>query len=1044
MLATKTIDLLLKQTEQLTEETAMSQPFLIYAACHWHTHIAALGDLSLWPVDLPETVDCLFTEPTIYLNWSRIRIRAHSSLHWNRVPQNCISPIQCALDYSLIRTVEIMASQGADILKGGHDSVLMKAVTRGHFELVDSLLKENPPMTEAMVMALMQQLKLDEASDDYEVSKMRLRTVMNTMREVGLLGDFSQASGKNLSSSLLRLAAFNRSAGLEMIRLLLEWHDTGLFRLSFPEDLLSVVVWDADHKEEIFDLLFANCHDEITISTDILDSRSGTFWFSPFNSNPNANGPFNYDIIANIVVRKPNLFMEARSWNSMAQLFSTKTMESMLQACHIRVTQDVLASAALNEFNPDMLSFLWPRREPGVSITEDIFINVTSWCCSIDVLQFMIEKLEPGTRLSDYVMNQVIEHQEGLFMMEMLRKCQRVTFEVSAEMIEIAISRCDDALEMLEILDLFRTNGTSKVPVTETMVSAAAGHCNYAHSLISYLSSMQEQPIPVTENALMNAALQTDPLVVDILMDNFLDVPLSDRVFVAACSNPQLLSRLLDRRSDCVLVDQIVAKIAYIPSAEVLNLLFDKKLLDVNEQLLEAMAGTYETLTNVLSRAPDMPITRQVLLKASNDPRSLRLLLEKRSVDDLLIEEILIAAVRRCSVDNIQQVIQAIMHRTGAVPITENVILAASDYFVILEIFPWLFDQLRISGTPFTEKTLLAATRCCKADQFQQVVKDVINHQASAPITRHVLLAVLSDRNLFELSPWLLNQPRSSDEPFTEDILIVAAKYFGSDQFQQFVKAMIDCTGSAPLTENVFLAVLCDGELCRACQWLLDQRQNIHNPSIEDILIGATNLHDSEKLQKVVENLIDHIGSAPITEEMLRATICNGLINAFRWLFDQRQDVSVTLEGICDTIFRDMETPARSKIYALVCFTLPCEYGRFIITPSALAKYPYDLEQKINYGLEDLIDILLRGYVFDGGITTSGYETMPSSDLQAIAEILLERCGLVAVGRLLEVRPEIVISEALLQAAKKNVIANQDDLISLLEMERNSRAMALE
>ncbi|CAG8371455.1 unnamed protein product [Penicillium salamii] len=1030
MLATKTIDLLLKQTEELNEETAMNQPYLIYAACHWHTHIAALGDIFLWPVGLPEKVDFLFTEPTIYLNWSRIENRAHSSLHWNRIPQHCSSPIHVALDLSLVRTVDNMADQGADALRDGIGFILMTAVTRGHLELVDSLLKKNLPINERMARDMVSAFRLDEASEFYETSKMRLKTVMNTMREVGLLQDSSQNSDKNLPEWVLSIAVRNWTAGLEIIRPLLDWHDMGLVSLNLPDDLVSAVVWNARYKDEIFDLLFATYHDQLTIPPDILDPKSGVLMC----------GPGQADIFANLVIRKSAPFMRDRTMKSMAENFTTKHMELVLQACpDIRVTEDVLAGAALNEFNPGMLSFLWPRREQGASITEDILIKVTSRYRIADVLKLLINDLGSGIQLSDHVMEKVIEHQEGMLVMKMLCESQKVTFETSAKMIEIAILRSDDPLEMLEILDLFRNNGKSEAPVTESMISAAAGHHKYANSLISYLSRMQEQPISVTESVLINAASQSDPLVVDTLLEKCPEVPLSDQVFLAAGSNAQVLSRLLDRRSEFVPIDQIVANLASEnPSPEVLNLLIDRKFLDVDEQLLENMAGRHQTLAAILSRAPHMPITHRVLLEATNDPQSIRLLLDKGGIDDLITEDVLIAPTRRSyDLDRFQQVVQAIIHRKGAAPITENVFQAVSCNPHLCRSFMWLFDQPRSSEEPFTEGILIAAANCCELGPFQQIVKAIISRTGSAPITGNVIKKVLCSFGLFELSPWLLNQPRSSDEPFTEDILIAATEHCNSDQFKQVVEAMINRTGSAPVTESVFLAVLSvDGyrasTLCGVFPWLYGQRQSIHSPSTEDILLGAMKLLDSTRLQNVVSNIIDHMGSAPITERMLRGILCNGPLEAFPSLFDQRQDPKVTLEDICDSILRDMEAPAEGKMHALVCLMPPCDDEELGTTRSLLAKYPYDFEHEDNYGFDDLVNFLVRDF------------TTPFSDFHRAADLVLERCGLVAVENFLNAQPNVVISDTLLQAAKRNVIANRDELMSLLEKERNRRAMAIE
>lgn len=93
------------------------------------------------------------------------------------------------------------------------------------------------------------------------------------------------------------------------------------------------------------------------------------------------------------------------------------------------------------------------------------------------------------------------------------------------------------------------------------------------------------------------------------------------------CSNLSMLSLLLDKRGNYAPIDKIITKFTSFesPPDEVLEILLNRKLVDVNERLLEAMAGRYETLTLVLSQAPDLPISRQ----AAKDPRSMRLLLDK-------------------------------------------------------------------------------------------------------------------------------------------------------------------------------------------------------------------------------------------------------------------------------------------------------------------------------------------------------------------------------------------------------------------------------
>ncbi|KAJ6028163.1 hypothetical protein N7540_003739 [Penicillium herquei] len=244
--------------------------------------------------------------------------------------------------------------------------------------------------------------------------------------------------------------------------------------------------------------------------------------------------------------------------------------------------------------------------------------------------------------------------------------------------------------------------------------------------------------------------------------------------------------------------------------------------------------------------------------------------------------------------------------------------------------------------------------------------------------------------------------------------------------FKEAVEAIINQMGSAPLTKNVFLELSSRRSLCDILPWLCAQGQNINDPSIEDIFIAAANLNDSKKFQQIVENFIDYMGLDLITDKLFRATVYNCLPDAFQWLFYQRPDLNMTWEGTCLAILQDMDISAKKKLIPLSCLELPFDVDSLKISPSLLAKYPYDVENGNNYGLDDLIKKL---------VDDPGDDALPISDPQGMAEIVLERCDLMAVNNFLKTLPEILISKKLIQAAKKNVIANRDELMLLLEKE---------
>ncbi|KAJ6028162.1 hypothetical protein N7540_003738 [Penicillium herquei] len=696
ILAQKTIALLLKQTEELTEETAIKHHFLVYTANHWPTHVAALGDISLWPVDLPEKVDRLFTEPMIFLNWTRIAERGHGSIfHWSRIPRYSFSPINLATKWTITgkvtlnRTVRLLVDQCANPMDDGFWSPILVIASHGDLELLDMLLKKDFPVSVHLCRRILVDLSLGNNIKITEASKIRLRTVLNTMRKLGFLYDswrgsvetpVGQITERTLGRDIVCLSLLNKQVDTEILRQLLDWRDMGLISFNLPSKTIHMVS-RCQHRDEVLDLLFGNYKDEIPISKDILGPVSGTVVLWKMDT----------DMIVYIMLRKPAAFnIQGPSLSSMAQHLSTKQMELVLQSFpDIYVTESALVGAAKNSSHQDMLGFLWPRRERNVSITEDILVSAAINSSPV-AQQWIIHELGSDIQFNDCVMEQLIE-KSRVPVIKTLWESQKITVEISAKMIEIAILRPDDPVEMLQLLDSFGTNSKSAHPITESLVFVAAGHPKYASSLISYLSRMQEQPIPITEKAFVNALMQSDPSVANKLMDKCLEVPLTDHVFIAACHNPLVLSRLLDKRSDFLPVNQMVAKFAIEePPTEVLDMLFDRKLLGVDEELLEAMAGRYETLFSVLSQAPHMPIADKVLLKATRDSRSLRLLLEKRSIDNPIAEDIIIAFTENRDSDQLQQVVEAIINRIGPAPLTKKVFLEVLKHFPLSKLFPWL------------------------------------------------------------------------------------------------------------------------------------------------------------------------------------------------------------------------------------------------------------------------------------------------------------------------------------------------------------------
>lgn len=307
----------------------------------------------------------------------------------------------------------------------------------------------------------------------------------------------------------------------------------------------------------------------------------------------------------------------------MAIKCDSATMDTLLQARpDIKVTEKILVAAAQNNLGVDMLKLLWPLREPGASITEDVLTSAAKSRSPI-ILKLLIDKLQPSVQLTETVMKSIIGNWEcGLSMMKTILDDPRVTFEVSEPLISMAASTTQAPLEML---DLLVNNSETEVHITEDIVCAAAGNIIYSSSVLEYLSHLEARPLPVTEKVVMGAI--RNPKTREILFEKCPNAPITDRVSLGACSYADQMRLLLDKPHGVLPVEKMVEKLSnnYLDSCVVLDLLFERNILTVNEQLVETLAASYGPLNTLLNQRPDAPITVKVLLQAARNPRSIRL-----------------------------------------------------------------------------------------------------------------------------------------------------------------------------------------------------------------------------------------------------------------------------------------------------------------------------------------------------------------------------------------------------------------------------------
>ena len=688
-LAVKAIDLLLSQNETLTEEVAMVQSFLVYAARHWGTHVAAAGEV----LDIQGKIDRLFCEPITYFNWVRIFESRHSIFGnpWQKVPEECEPLIYRASAMGLAHTVETLFAQGSDPLEPFNEYVSRNALTVaakcGHLDIVEFLLGKNLTIAKKWIRILM------NCIDYPHGRKEKLEAILNLVWDMGLLFDKSKIPEKIVEEDIIECAMMNRRCGFELTKLLLDRrHEAGI---PITDNVLRCALEDSTFSEEILRLLFERCNEDIHIGPSFFAELDRIDSYFPQNYYSGI------DVI--LMERATELPVDDYSVAFWARHASSKALDFVLQTrADIRITEQTLSAAASNICGADMIRLLIDRREPDTQISETILLAAAENKHGEEILRLLLDKLDPAAAMTERMILNVAEkiyHGEtlrvlieglssntpltekvsenlimnGPAMVRLVLDRQQAGFVVSERIIRTAASCIYDPVELLQLL---MVNGGAEVPITEIIVCIAAANVGHGSSVIEFLFQIQEDCLPITENVLIAAT--RNPQALETILNNRPGITITDAVFEAACTEKDALLMLLSRPHNGLPIKRMMAKIAESEyQTEVLELLVDRHLVDVDEWAVETVACTYRQLKFLLSRKPDVPITHQALIRATEDLDSVRLLLEAEKNHSLVTEDVLIAAARSFPSEH---KMKSILCRVESAPITRNVLKEAMSH----------------------------------------------------------------------------------------------------------------------------------------------------------------------------------------------------------------------------------------------------------------------------------------------------------------------------------------------------------------------------
>ena len=265
-------------------------------------------------------------------------------------------------------------------------------------------------------------------------------------------------------------------------------------------------------------------------------------------------------------------------------------------------------------------------------------------------------------------------------------------------------------------------------------------------------------------------------------------------------------------------------------------------------------------------------------------------------------------------------------------------------------------------------------------------IQEIIRKIAGGDYAEAQVVQLLLDRNLLTVDEWTVETLTANGSAF------------------EIVIAQPD----APIPHNVLLQAASNDELMDT---LLKNRKDDVTIT-EDIMIIAA------QSDYTMAAILQNTESVAITSRVVKEAAYRELPDTLGALLELQPDVD--LLAIWDETWQDVEISPESKYRATRAIFHNTELE---VTPSKLQSYPYDREQKNNYGLDDVVIEIAE----DDRILPITEETV---------EIILERCGNRAIKEIMEYVPDMPITEKLSRAAERNQIADKEALLSFLAEKR--------
>lgn len=672
-LAEKSIDCLLAKTEPLLGADAMKMPWFLYASKHWHVHLGSAGGLDELDSDLQDKVTRLFLESTVYFNWIRGAESQPDNDEWSKVFVECEPPIHRAVALGFGHTIKdlIAQTQYADWRKVWDETdSLSMAAGQGHLDILQDLLEQNLSLDRKVAKSILKNIDHRKAGPD------KLCKILETLWRQGLLG--ATDANDTLDEDVVLSAMQSEWSAVETLATFLSWRPQVTFPLT-DNVIIIGMLWSKSPKG-IVKLFLEKCHFRVPQAA-LARTTDRTIVYST-------------EALSFLALERPkelpinDSLLTVLAWEG-----DSAGMRSLLQAQKekCRIPQFVFEYATENEDEAGMVPLLWEYREPDVKVDHSMLMNASSKRShACETTKFLIERLDPDFSLDETVVLDIIRFsKDGVAMLRMLRSLPNVEVKVSENLVEEVCAH-RDALAMLRVLETEEELG---LPITESIVLAAAENSADACSVLGYLAQLCHDRLPITEEALIKAV--DDPSQGDralgALMKDTPDTMVTDYVFTSACKNKDAMRMLLDKHPEKAPVDRIVDTIVFHggSAAGTLQLILERNMLDVDDALIEILATSFNLMNTLLLCKPDIAIPEKCLIESMIDPRTVRLIIAHQGSPFIVTEDLLIAAAK--SLNGVES-LEVLLNRQNSVPVTDRVIRTVCRMGAVKELH-WLLNQ---------------------------------------------------------------------------------------------------------------------------------------------------------------------------------------------------------------------------------------------------------------------------------------------------------------------------------------------------------------